>query len=500
MKLLGGLLYLTISVLTPVLGVWLASSLVSYSGGPTELALVAGALLFPVLPVWWELRATRAFNEGVKRKRQFGAAPKRSFTALGRIVLRTLFLNVVFLAVLVVWFPKQAFPALAMRGDWFLEGNAEPWAEAMRRDLHAAATGLEWLYELSNQNPYVKEGDLQPVPSSVQPVEESTGLEMPTARRWISGTSAWDGRERSRLRDTEPQPDPTPEWLEGSTFAVGDTRWPWKRAPLKSLARITAADEADLQTVGEFFKREEPEPFARVKGLHDWVVTRLRYDEDAIKPGAVRPPQDAVHVFGARKAVCEGYARLMVALGKVTGDDIVYLVGDVRDDDGSANPSPHAWNAVQVRGKWYLVDATWDDPTGVDEYRTDYLFIPPSVAVFDHLPWEKRWQMLSTPLSRGDFLRQPLVGPGMSRVGLTLVTPERSTVEVDGPLDVELENPSGAKLWLTYGDANTDCGFNSETKAHWRCDLPSGLSRVRLWHSTNGQGYEYLAELRVTRR
>jgi hypothetical protein len=49
------------------LGVWLASSLVAWAGGPAELAIVGGVLLFPILPVWWEKRATDAFYAKLKR-------------------------------------------------------------------------------------------------------------------------------------------------------------------------------------------------------------------------------------------------------------------------------------------------------------------------------------------------------------------------------------------------------------------------------------------------
>jgi len=540
MKRLGGLLYLIVAVLTPVLGVWLASSLVSFHGGPEEIALIAGALLFPVLPVLWELRATKAFDERIKRRKQFGAPPKRAFTALGRIVLRTLALNAAFLAVLALWFPKVAFPALATRGDWFLDGRSEPWAERMREDLHAAASGLEWLYELSQPNPYVTPDDLKPVPSSVKPVEESTRLGAPTARRWIPGTTAWkrspfpapppitghklrdgepepdpitgtklrDGEPEpdpitgTKLKDPEPQPDPLPADLDGAVYRVGDTRWPWKNEPVKSLYLMTPQDEESIDAVASYFRRAESDPFRRVKGLHDWVVTRFRYDKQAVEPGGYRPPQDAESVFRARKAVCEGYARLLVALGKQTGDEIVYLHGDVREPDGSAAPSKHAWNGVQIDGKWYLMDATWDDPvSSQDVYRTDYLFIPPSLAVFDHLPWEPRWQLLATPLDRGDFLRQPLARPTFARSGLTLVDPERSTVEVDGPLSLELLNPLKHRLMVTVGSGDRECGIRNDLHARWTCEVPYGVSRVRIWNETaTANTYESLAEIRVTRR
>ncbi len=49
-------LLLTILVfLTPVLGVWLASSLVAYVNGPTWLVVFSGILLFPLIPITWDL-------------------------------------------------------------------------------------------------------------------------------------------------------------------------------------------------------------------------------------------------------------------------------------------------------------------------------------------------------------------------------------------------------------------------------------------------------------
>src|SRR3954470_4360454 len=94
-------------VLVPAAGVWLASSLISFHGGPTAVALLGGALLFPVLPVVWELRATAAWKRRSSRP-QFGVPPKRKAQLGTRLVLRTLALNVVFLAGLAGWFPEQS--------------------------------------------------------------------------------------------------------------------------------------------------------------------------------------------------------------------------------------------------------------------------------------------------------------------------------------------------------------------------------------------------------
>lgn len=508
-KLIRGTLYLSwvlFVILTPLLGVWLASSLVAFYGGPVALAVCGGALLFPILPVWWEVRASRAWKRKLERRKQLVGTPKRSFTLTTRLVARTLFLNLVFLAVLAVWFPKVAFPAVATRGDWFLDGQSSPLAEAVRADLHSAAAGLEWLYELATPNPYKKQGDDQPVPDSVKPVDEETSVPMPTARRWVPGAK-WGKPDQP---PPAPPPAPKQQLPDGATWAIGDTFWPWELKP----ADLSFVDESSLESVGKSIAAHESDPFRRVKLLHDWVVTRYRYDTVALeilKNGnrADFPKQDAQSVFSKRVAVCEGYARTLVALGKASGDEIIYVTGDVREEDGAAAPIGHAWNSVQIKGSWYLLDATWDDPVvkgGGETYRTDYLFIPPSLMVYDHLPDDTRWQLLKQPLTKGDFLRQPLARPSLAREGLQLVTPERSTVEVDGPLQVELGNPRGLYVLVhatpEKGGADIDCGVANDAKLQFTCDLPRGqVSLVRLYGNKERDGvFTSIAAIRATRR
>jgi hypothetical protein len=113
-RLLKGLLLLLV-FLTPVLGVWLASSLVAYTNGPTWLAVCSGVLLFPLLPIAWDLW-------GRKRRQQ-----KPPMLTWGdRVILRTLLLNLIFLTCLLALRPQTSFLALSTRGDWMLEGRQDP--------------------------------------------------------------------------------------------------------------------------------------------------------------------------------------------------------------------------------------------------------------------------------------------------------------------------------------------------------------------------------------
>ncbi|WP_298909488.1 hypothetical protein [uncultured Nostoc sp.] len=115
-QLIGTLIKWTaiaIIYLTPVLSVWLASSLAAYNNRSTSLAVLAGVFLFPVFPLLWELWAQSKRSKGSRSK-------KRILTWGDHLTLRTLVINFVAIAALLVWQPRLSFVALSTRGYWML--------------------------------------------------------------------------------------------------------------------------------------------------------------------------------------------------------------------------------------------------------------------------------------------------------------------------------------------------------------------------------------------
>ncbi len=467
-------------VLTPLLGVWLASSLVAYFGGPRELAVVGGLLLFPLLPLIWEARGQRRFRRKVEAAAARGRDPPRAILrTFDRVVVRTLLLNGAFLVALLAWFPKPSFTALATRGDWFLGGRNDATSQQVREGLFASAQALEWLHELANPNPYKHEGDDVPAPKDVKPIDERRPEPRATDERW----------------------------------AVGGARWPMEETLHPAVVAMTADKETSISSVATHLAQAERDPFLRVKALHDWTVSRLHYDHDSVT--GVRKPQDAESVFKNRMGVCEGYARLMVELGKFAGVPIAFVVGEVREPDGALAPVGHAWNAVQVGGAWYFLDATWDDPSkagadagdpassGQSNYQSLYLFTPPSVAIIDHLPEDPRWQLLQTPIDRGAFLRQPVASPGFAKLGLTLKRPDRPLIDASGQVELEVDNPRGLHLMATVvpmgaTGSGAECAVSGTTTVVARCAVGTGRYDVRLFANQQRFGsYGYVASVGV---
>lgn len=85
----------------------------------------------------------------------------------------------------------------------------------------------------------------------------------------------------------------------------------------------------------------------KAKVLHDWICDNTEYakeDDDY--------PENHFDssVFMDGIAVCEGYARTYNLLLNAAGIETCY----VRTDD-------HAWNIVNIGGKYFHIDSTWDD-------------------------------------------------------------------------------------------------------------------------------------------
>jgi transglutaminase/protease-like cytokinesis protein 3 len=237
--------------------------------------------------------------------------------------------------------------------------------------------------------------------------------------------------------------------------------------------------------VARYIASQESDAFLRVKALHDFVADHVAYDVEAYERYQHGQPigdeaADAEQVFARKKGVCSGYAHLLEALARHTGDEVLYAVGDARGS--SEVPMPHAWNVAKIAGRYYLVDATWDAGSvgkqGFEkEYRTGYLFTPAEVFGYDHLPDLEWQQFTSKPIDRGTFMRRPRLRPEFFAAGLELVEPTRSQLEVANPATLKLRNPRGARVSLGYSLPNTysskPCGGELARGDVLSCQLPS---------------------------
>jgi transglutaminase-like putative cysteine protease len=450
----------------PLFGTWLASSLAAYVHAPTWLAVVVGLLAFPVLPLWWDLRASRkraqrqaqrTFLADLSRWRQ---ERKRTRFAL-RLWLRTLVLNVAFVSLLLWSSPQTAFQALATRGDWMLDRAEGAWVEPAREILLSAAVSLEWLHEWTHPDPYAELAEVKPVQVQV------------------------------------PLPEPQPSTPAPQLEALPQRPyWPMP-AELHPLTRAVPPEaEAHIATLGRYIAEHEPDPVLRAKALHDWVADHISYDAVSLADGSYVHKQKAEQVLAARTGVCAGYVNLLVALGEAADVNFVFLTGETHGDR-------HGWAAVELQGVWWLLDPTWNagyvkDGVYTERYTTEWLFVPPEIFGYTHFPEEARWQLVETPVSRAAFLRRQPLRPIFFGQGYELVSP------LEAPQGREmvmvLDNPRQRWLKARVKEDGSECGVQRHgSRFEVRCQAPGpGTWQVALFENEAQYGdYRWLGDLTV---
>lgn len=454
------------AVALPVAGVWIASSLAAHHDGPVWASILAGTLCFPVLPLGWDLYARW-------RRRRRGDARRPILTAFDRLVLRTLTINLAFVGSLLLLFPSSVYEAVSTRGDWMLQGSDAPWAQSMRRSLYGTAERMRWLHEATHENAYEELID----PSLTRARDES-----------VAPVAGETGVRRLPIEPSAPAVSP-------SDLRRTDG-WPFVATLHPAVTSLPPEAETSISSVAAYIVAQEPDPVLRVKALHDYVADRVAYDVPSYLAGDY-PPQDAQTVFERRTSVCAGYATLLAALGEAAGVEIVVVVGDARGDDGLFEGQGHAWNAVNLEGRWYLIDATWDAGSVngdrfVKGYSTQYLLTPPEVFVASHMPDDPKWQLLATPLSHGDFLRLPHLRPEFASLGLELVEPTRAryAVSAGDELTLRFANPHAFRLAGDVRRPEADRGQRcevDESRTTMTCDFPDrGRQQLLLFGPEGG--------------
>ena len=141
----------------------------------------------------------------------------------------------------------------------------------------------------------------------------------------------------------------------------------------------TAAQEREvlslLEDVLDSMPLEDYTTYGVYAALNEYVTENVDYDLESLEAynqlvrelGVSNVPRKDHHVFTAHaaltegKSVCQGYACVYYALCRML-DLPVRIV----------TSSYHAWNIVELDGKWYNLDTTWDSDTasGTDWFLT----------------------------------------------------------------------------------------------------------------------------------
>ena len=129
----------------------------------------------------------------------------------------------------------------------------------------------------------------------------------------------------------------------------------------------------DVETIrNSFVKKASGNNYNKILQVHDTLINMIQYDSTLSRA-------NTHNIYGAlieKKVVCEGYAKSFKYIMDALNIPCILVGGTATNSSGKTET--HMWNYVQLDGKWYGVDPTWDDPIIVGGYskntiRHDYL-------------------------------------------------------------------------------------------------------------------------------
>ncbi len=146
---------------------------------------------------------------------------------------------------------------------------------------------------------------------------------------------------------------------------------------------MSASDDRIIQqAVDDIIAQVKPgmSDVEKILAVHDYMVLNYEYDLEY-------EIYYADEFFLNKRGVCQAYA---LAFGEIM-DEI-----GIKWDFVTSDPMNHAWNVVQLDGKWYHVDVTWDDPISDTYGRVmhSYLLLSDSAISDDyhrHYDWIIDW-------------------------------------------------------------------------------------------------------------
>ena len=187
--------------------------------------------------------------------------------------------------------------------------------------------------------------------------------------------------------------------------------------------------ENSIDKLVKYLIRPASNDMEKARLIFTWVASNIAYDDHGFNTGDYSGCS-ALEVLENRVSVCEGYSNLLVALGNAAGIKTVkidgYTKGITYKPGDRIRDTNHAWNAMLINGTWRLFDVTWAAAYGtavngrlvsVRQFDDYWFNTAPEEFIFTHLPEDKKWQLLDTPIDRTFFEKMPYASSDYFKLG-----------------------------------------------------------------------------------
>jgi len=191
--------------------------------------------------------------------------------------------------------------------------------------------------------------------------------------------------------------------------------------------------------------------FDKARALYRWLAANIRYDVQCYFGGAPTGGDP----LRTGLSVCEGYSGMFERMAAVVDLPAATIPGWGKgygwDPFQKMAVANHAWSAIEVDGRSYLLDPTWGagyvdaNRQYVDHFDPFYFLTPPEQFVYSHLPQDPRWQLLVEPITAQRFWAAVRPESVFFKMGLRLAE-KRAVVPVTGPWRLDVGAPEGVRV------------------------------------------------------
>lgn len=196
----------------------------------------------------------------------------------------------------------------------------------------------------------------------------------------------------------------------------------------------------------------------KARAIYSWITLNINYDlktfsnppkqksytfkneADKIRQLQLINEKTVQNTFISKKAVCQGFSQLYAHLATLAGLKSEVVLGDSKTEFSDIGRkrliSNHAWNTVQIDGKWILVDATWgqgfyDSKRSqiVKEFLPVYFDQDPRFFYAKHFPME--WEHLDNVGNVETFLNGPLIYNAFIKANCEIIAPNSGIIQAN---------------------------------------------------------------------
>ena len=175
---------------------------------------------------------------------------------------------------------------------------------------------------------------------------------------------------------------------------------------------------------------------------------RYATEEDKIQKLQALKDKIVAKAFITKTGVCEEYAQ---AFKKVC--DLLELEAEVIKGNARNNPqeigepkrnSNHAWNAIKLKGKWIILDATWAagyerNGKWIRDFDNYFYNIPKDKIFRTHYPEDSIWVLRFGRISLEEFYNQPIYGKALLKSKAELISPKTGILKVNSSDEIKLK-------------------------------------------------------------